>query len=249
MGAAGPEHVYARIEAALRREILAGRYEPGTRLPTHSELCLRFNASRNSVREALRKLQGDGLVSSRQGSGTTVEKPSGAVYLHSVDSVDELVHWSHETEYRIEGVAMQRADARLARKLHCSAGRSWLHLQGFRFGGDPLQAVCWTETFIHHAYAGLRNRIQQHRGPIYHMIEREFDEVLVEVQQSVRAVPIPARQASVLGVEPGSPGLEMERIYRTANNRVAEIAFSLHPGSRFTATITLRRGPRAEISR
>ena len=239
--ASGSEHVYARIVTALRKDILGGRYVAGTRLPTHSDLCARFGASRNSVREALRKLQEDGLVSSRQGSGTRVEKPSQGVYVHTVDSVDELVQWSLETEYVIERTSLVRADAKLASRLGCSAGRVWLHLQGFRYGGQPRQAVCWTETFIHHAYAGLRTRIRQHRGPIYHLIEQEFGEVLVEVRQTARAVPIPARQAKVLGVAADAPGLEMERTYRTANNRIAEVAFSLHPGSRFTASITLRR--------
>jgi DNA-binding GntR family transcriptional regulator len=238
-----PSHVHARILAALSKDIQAGRYAVGTRLPTQSDLCRQFNASRNSVREALRKLREAGLVSSRQGSGTLVERPARKGYVHSVDSVDELLQWSRQTEYRIERIALVRADPKLARRLNCSTGRVWLHLQGFRHARDARSALCWTETFVHHAYAGLRGRIMKQPGAIYRMIEQEFGETLQEVQQTARAVPIPPRQARVLGVAANSPGLEMERIYRTASGRVAEIAFSLHPGDRFSASITLRLAP------
>jgi GntR family transcriptional regulator len=235
------DHVYTRIVVALSKDITSGQYPAGMRLPTQSDLCARFNASRNSVREALRQLREAGLVSLRQGSGARVERPKAGVYTHSVDSVDELVQWSKKTEYVIERVALVRADAKLAQRLGCSTGRTWLHLCGFRYDGEPRAAVCWTETYVHHAYASIRATVRQRSGAIYNMIEEVFGETIVEVRQTARAVPIPARQAKELGVAPNAPGLEMERIYKTGTNRIVEVAFSLHPGEHFSASITLRR--------
>jgi GntR family transcriptional regulator len=242
----GPaDHVYARILAALSKDITSGRYPLGMRLPTQADLCARFDASRNSVREALRRLREAGLVDSRQGSGARVERPRRGVYVHSVDSVEELLHWSKETEYVIERMALVRADAKLARRLNCSTGRTWLHLCGFRYGGQPRLRLCWTEVYVHHAYARIRAILGRRYVPIYNMIEEMFGESIMEIRQTARAVVIPARQAKALGVAPNSPGLEMERVYKTGNNRIAEIAFSLHPGERFNASISLRRDTKA----
>ena len=241
------DHVYARILAALSKDITSGRYPPGMRLPTQADLCERFDASRNSVREALRRLRDAGLVDSRQGSGSRVERPRRGVYVHSVDSVEELLQWSKETEYVIDRVALVRADAKLARRLECSIGRTWLHLSGFRYGGEPRTTLCWTEVYVHHAYARIRATLGHLNVPIYNMIENIFGESIMEVRQTARAVPIPPRQAKMLGVAPNSPGLEMERVYKTGNNRIAEIAFSLHPGERFNASISLRRDTKTSI--
>ena len=55
---------------ALKDEIVSGVLPVGSQLPTEEELCERFSVSRYTVREALRRLREDSLVSSRQGQGT-----------------------------------------------------------------------------------------------------------------------------------------------------------------------------------
>ena len=56
----------------LRREILLGRYQPGARLPPERELALKLGTNRNTLREAMRTLESEKLVRSRQGDGTLV---------------------------------------------------------------------------------------------------------------------------------------------------------------------------------
>lgn len=66
--------MYRRIADELRQEIEAGRLAPETRLPTEVELGGRFNASRNTVRDAIKLLTVLGLVETRPGQGTFVTK-------------------------------------------------------------------------------------------------------------------------------------------------------------------------------
>ncbi len=61
-----------RIEARLRRDILAGRLAPGMRLPTRRELQLLNGASSVTVQLALDGLAADGFVSSRDRHGSFV---------------------------------------------------------------------------------------------------------------------------------------------------------------------------------
>jgi GntR family transcriptional regulator len=65
---------YQQVADALRREIGSGVYEPGSRLPSESELSARFDASRNTVRSGLNQLVSQGLISSSQGLGYEVRK-------------------------------------------------------------------------------------------------------------------------------------------------------------------------------
>ncbi|MEW2292221.1 GntR family transcriptional regulator [Streptomyces sp. NPDC006743] len=51
------------IADALRERIRAGELKPGDRLPTQAELAEEFGVERGTVRQALRALQGDGLLS------------------------------------------------------------------------------------------------------------------------------------------------------------------------------------------
>jgi GntR family transcriptional regulator len=68
---------YQRIADALRRDIKAGTYAPGTRLPAETALLERFRdqfgtLSLPTLRQAIAVLRADGLISSQQGIGTFV---------------------------------------------------------------------------------------------------------------------------------------------------------------------------------
>ncbi|MBS7701596.1 MAG: FadR family transcriptional regulator [Chelatococcus sp.] len=58
----------------LLLELSRSKYEIGARLPTEEQLAKAFAVSRPIVREALRRLQEDGIVSSRRGAGTFVSR-------------------------------------------------------------------------------------------------------------------------------------------------------------------------------
>jgi GntR family transcriptional regulator len=64
--------MYRRIAQELRQQIRSGLPEPGGQLPTELELAERYDASRNTVRDAIRWLAANGLVETRQGQGTFV---------------------------------------------------------------------------------------------------------------------------------------------------------------------------------
>src|SRR6185436_84314 len=60
------------VAEQLRDAILDSRFPPGTKLPPERDLALEFRVNRTSVREAIKVLEGLGLVSVRQGDGATV---------------------------------------------------------------------------------------------------------------------------------------------------------------------------------
>ncbi|MEZ5827970.1 MAG: FadR/GntR family transcriptional regulator [Hyphomicrobiales bacterium] len=77
------------ISAYLQRAIETGAYSEGDRLPPERQLAATFKAARSTVRRALDKLEKEGLVSRRLGSGTFVGSTLAAGKRAS-DLVDEL---------------------------------------------------------------------------------------------------------------------------------------------------------------
>ncbi len=56
----------------LQSNLSSGAWKPGQRIPSERELCSTLGVSRVSVRSAIGKLKGMGLLESRQGGGTFV---------------------------------------------------------------------------------------------------------------------------------------------------------------------------------
>lgn len=57
----------------MRALIMQGKWTPSSRLPSEAELCRQFNVSRPIIRQALAALRDEGLILSRQGSGSFVQ--------------------------------------------------------------------------------------------------------------------------------------------------------------------------------
>jgi GntR family transcriptional regulator len=75
-----PDPMYRQIAEDLRQKIEAGHLAHGAQLPTEFELREQYDASRNTVRDALKLLITRGLVETRPGQGTFV-----------VEKIDPLV--------------------------------------------------------------------------------------------------------------------------------------------------------------
>ncbi|MCI6464128.1 MAG: FadR family transcriptional regulator [Faecalicatena sp.] len=64
--------LYVKIADAISDYIQKNNLVPGDKLPSERELAARFQTSRHSLREALRVLENQGIISSQMGSGTYV---------------------------------------------------------------------------------------------------------------------------------------------------------------------------------
>lgn len=70
--------IYLQVAERIREAIIAGHLRPGDALPTERELAESLGVSRASVREALRALQAQGLVSASGPPARTVVVPGAA---------------------------------------------------------------------------------------------------------------------------------------------------------------------------
>jgi DNA-binding FadR family transcriptional regulator len=57
-----PPHAYEQVAAEIEAQILDGRLKPGEQLPGEIEMAAMFTVNRSTVREAIRRLETEGLV-------------------------------------------------------------------------------------------------------------------------------------------------------------------------------------------
>lgn len=86
LGRISVQKSYEVLADQLRRTILDGAMVEGSRLPTERELVSQTGLSRGSVREALRKLEVEGLVKTRLGrlGGNIVSRPGNEAMAHFI---------------------------------------------------------------------------------------------------------------------------------------------------------------------
>lgn len=234
--------LYVQVAHALKEEIVSGVCPVGALLPTEDDLCKRFSVSRYTVREALRLLREDGLVSSRQGAGTVVIPPrSSGSDIHHVMSINDLLAFATNTRFVIESTKMVLIDERLAARAGLVSGDEWLEVGGYRYAEGVSAPVCWTEYYINRAFAAVGRILQRHSGPIFPLIEDMFGQNIIEVHQQISATLISQVLADGLQIKEGSAALEVRRTYKTADGKIAQVTINTHPASLFQHSMIMRR--------
>jgi GntR family transcriptional regulator len=237
------DHLYLQVARALKADIVGGVYPVGSQLPTEDDLCGRFSVSRYTVREALRRLREDNLVSSRQGAGTLVMpgRLSEDSYSHDVMSINDLVSWSVGRSFVLESMEMVVLDEKLAVRTGLTKGEEWLVARGFGFMEGVKIPVCWAEYYINREFAAVGRLLHRHSGPIFPLIEDLFGQKMSEVHQEIGATLIPPTLVEGLKVKAGTAALEVRRTFKLSNDEIAQVTISTHPASRFRHSMTMRR--------
>lgn len=109
--------VYEEIIGKVKEMIGKGRLQSGEKLPGERELSEVFQVSRSSVREALRALESQGYLESRQGDGTYIARnsveslvsPLASVIFSEKDSQMELFEMRRLIEPQLAYLAAERA--------------------------------------------------------------------------------------------------------------------------------------------
>lgn len=143
------EHMYERIAAALRDEILARTRAPGERLPTQEELSETFGASRIVVRKALDQLEAEGLIDRVQGGRATVRLYDPLVRRSSLHYrtnpgapfAEEALATERTPEYDHDS-APERAGLEIARRLRINVGDEVMRTEYVSYANkEPLMRV------------------------------------------------------------------------------------------------------------
>ncbi|MFN5997079.1 MAG: FadR/GntR family transcriptional regulator [Paracoccaceae bacterium] len=101
------------VHDRIRRAIVDGHYADGARLPGENDLARQFEVSRPVIRAALKRLRVEGLVISRQGSGSFVAAPGEpkALTFQPVETIADLQR-CYEFRLTIEPAAAAMAATR-----------------------------------------------------------------------------------------------------------------------------------------
>jgi GntR family transcriptional regulator len=157
---------YQVIAADLTAKIRAGELAPGSALPPQRELSQAYGVTLATLRQALQRLEDDGLLSQQPGRGTYVAEPRAAYRLDSLRGFAEDLRAQGQTvSTQILGQAVRRPPAWVAaliggepavrlERLRLIAGRPAVHQLSW-IRGTGLARTDLSGTSLYAALADL----------------------------------------------------------------------------------------------
>jgi GntR family transcriptional regulator len=226
---------YLVVAGELREKIMAGQFANGDIFPTESELCRQYSVSRFTVREALRRLQAEGLIARKRGSGTTVQPASarGGALHQPLSNVGEILQYARGSEVtytaRNRGPLPNEVSVQIAE----NTGGEWRCFRGVRRLSDDASPIAVTDAYFHERLGDAVDRIDLAAGTLFSQIEQLAGVTIGRVNQDIQAVAADKDVASELGIDKGAPVLRILRCYLDPKGALFEISVSHHPGDRF----------------
>ena len=240
-GGPGRQPLYAALAALLARDIQEGKYRPSSILPSEKELTERYGVSRQTVRQALRSVREQGLISSHAGVGTIVRGPvSRGSTFSSVNSIEDLLQFVGNTEMHAVSLSEVTVDADLARQLECKEGLLLSEVAFLRKTPGSDLPVSYVLIYVHPRFAAAQVTPPVSNTPVYKNVERLFGVRVHEVRQDISATVLDAALADRLQAREGDPALLIKRFYYDVNGGLVQTSLSYYPSDRYTQSARFR---------
>ena len=235
---------YRDLVDELTSAIAEGRYPVGSTLPTEHTLCERFDVSRFTVREAMRRLHEAGLVTRRPRAGTVViAKMARRRYLQTLNSLEDIRQYAQDTILRVIYLGKVEVDASLSRDIPIKQGEQWYGGLAIRLQSDTGLPLCVSRIYVNPAFSGIPKWIRRGADAIYKILEQNYGIVVARVDQSIHAVRISREDAPHLKTRPNSMALRNIRLYYDSDDRLIEATDNIHPADRFSYAMSIRKFP------
>jgi GntR family transcriptional regulator len=219
--------LYKEVKRLLVETIQSGEWRPAEAIPAERRLAERFEVAVGTVRKAVDELVAENVLVRQQGRGTFVAA-------HNRDRL--LFHFFHivgedgtkrTPDVRLLDFRRGRAEAREAAALGIAEGegvfriRNLLSLEG---AAVVLDAI----TIPQALFPGLTMKAFKERpNTIYHLYQASFGITVLRSRERLRARLADRDAATLLGVSPGAPLLEINRVALTFGDAPVEVRRSL----------------------
>ena len=231
---ADPTPLYLQLQRILRDAIDSHIVKADQALPTERDLAEEFEVSRITVRKAIDGLVTDGLVSRRRGAGTFVMAPRVEKSFSKLTSFSEdMISRGRRPHSVLVSKTSGAVTPEEALSLGLSPGSVVYRFHRIRFADDLSMALEYSTVPAYCLPSPDAVTLS-----LYEAL-RATGHLPVRALQRLRAIAFTPEQAEALAIEPGSPGLFIERRGFLADGRTAEFTQSYYRGDAYDVVAEL----------
>ncbi|RUR01669.1 GntR family transcriptional regulator [Labedella endophytica] len=237
-----PVPMYRQLAQRIVEAIDERGLGPGDLLPGEHRLCEEFGVSRTVVRQALARLEHQGVIERVKGKGTFIAHPKTPESLvHTLAGLyEEVAARGGHVHSEVRRQERERASVEVADQLRVPVGSAVVVIERLRFvDGEPWSlSTTWLPEDVGAValHADLRDR------SLYALLA-EHGIRAVEGVRSAEAAIADDEQGSLLRTGVGQPLLVLRSVSFDENDRPIEAFVAYHRGDRSRFEFQLRASP------
>ena len=222
--------VYIQIHNQIKKDIEAGVWSVGDRIPSERELALEFNVSRMTLRQAVQTLVEEGILERQVGAGTFVARKKVQEKMTGVTSFTELMEEqgkkpsSRTVSYLVTTPSLSETE-----RLKLKDDEKVLRMERIRYADEV--PICFEVATLPYSLVKDYER-SQITTSLYRTLEESGREI-GHAQQSVSAQVASERIAEYLNIKRGSAILRLRQITELGDGTPFEYVRTQYAGDKF----------------
>lgn len=218
-----------RILEMIRQDLAVGDF-----LPSERQLVQLTGASRTTVRLALQDLEAMGVIGTRHGKGRyVIDSQNKAVNLKGMYSfTDHMQTLGYTPTSQIIAYWTEKSLDLIQDPFQGSQAEPALCFKRLRLADQTVMMV--ERTYLPLRVFPDLDPMDIESRPMYDIFIKDYNQSILTIEEELRAGRVSPEDAEFLGVEPGSPVLEIYRKSFNPKNRLIELTQSIARSDKFT---------------
>ncbi len=225
--------LYRQLASRLRTPIDSGLLRPGSPLPREADLATGFGVSLITVRQALRDLEGEGLITKRTAKPAIVSAPQKSVKPLGFQSFAAIAASSMDRRLVIKSYRKERS-ALACEAFSLPAATACYCLRAVLLVKD--QPITQTTFYFPPVIGSRLKRGDFDDVVVFRAVQRHLGIKLLRAQIKVRAEIADELLAAALDYEVGAPILATEMLYFSSTGEPVELTVSKNRADQFSIT-------------
>ncbi len=217
--------LYRQVRELLVGRLRDGTWLPGALIPSEMHIAAELGVSQGTVRKALDDMRGDNLLIRQQGRGTFVARHDEARILFQFFKIMPDAGPAIFPESVLRRVSTETASQEEQLALGLEPGEPVIRIARVRsLASRP--SISEYLTVPARIFGGLGTEVPVENN-LYDLYASRFGITVAGGKERIRAVALPDEDAALLGLEPGTPVLKIDRIAVALDGQAIEWRRSL----------------------
>jgi GntR family transcriptional regulator len=230
--------LWYQVSQSLRASILGRAQDASLRLPTEEQLAAHYGVSVLTMRQALKELETEGLISRHRRRGTFIEPRARRVSpVRLLGSIDAIVAQQSGERTTVLGHGPQALRGDLVEYFpECTEVVGYRRLRCDDDSGEPTN---WAENAVHPEVAARLDAADLERWPMTKVLRDRVGVRIARITDTVEARLADPVTAELLQVPLLSPILFYTGVTYDESGRVVDVAQIRYRGDRFSFSVTV----------
>ncbi|OII69722.1 MULTISPECIES: GntR family transcriptional regulator [unclassified Streptomyces] len=230
--------LWYQVSQSLRASILGRSPDASLRLPTEEQLAAHYGVSVLTMRQALKELEEEGLISRHRRRGTFIEPGARrSAPRRLLGSIDAIVAQQSGERTTVLGHGTVRVAGDLAE--HFPDASEVVAYRRLRRDADTGEPTNWAENAVRPELAAAIDLADLERWPMTKVLRDTVGVRISRITDTVEARLADPETAELLQVPLLSPILHYTGVTYDEDGRVADVARIRYRGDRFSFTVTV----------